>query len=180
MADAVRRTTDAARLKRFMADLGRSCRGGGRVYLVGGASAVLLGWRSTTVDVDLKLDPEPVGAFQAIADLKDALAINVELAAPDQFIPPLPGWRERSPFVARHGHVSFHHYDFYAQALSKIERGHAQDLEDVAALHKLKLIEPDTLLRLFEAIAPDLVRYPALDPPTFRRQVARAVADLRR
>ena len=80
--------------------------------------------------------------------------------------------------MARHGLVSFHHYDFYAQALAKIERGHAQDLEDVAALHRLELIEPDTLLRLFEAIASQLVRYPALDPPTLRRQVERTVAEL--
>ena len=96
----------------------------GRIYLVGGASAVLLGWRAMTVDVDLKLDPEPIGAFEAIAELKDSLDINIELAAPDQFIPALPGWRERSPFVARHGRVAFHHYDFYGQALGKIERGH--------------------------------------------------------
>ena len=174
----MRRLTDAERLQHFMASLGHSCRGAGRVYLVGGASAVLLGWRAATVDVDLKLDPEPAGAFEAIAELKDRLDINIELAAPDQFIPPLPGWRERSPLVARHGQVSFHHYDFYAQALSKIERGHAQDLEDVAALHRLELIEPDTLLRLFEAIASQLVRYPALDPPTLRRQVERTVAEL--
>ena len=175
----MRRLTDGARLRQFMTGLGRSCRGPGRVYLVGGASAVLLGWRATTVDVDIKLDPEPAGAFEAIAELKDALDINVELAAPDQFIPPLPGWRERSPFVERRGRVSFHHYDFYAQALSKIERGHAQDLQDVAALHRLELIEPDELLRLFEAIADQLVRYPALDPSTVRRQVERTVAELR-
>lgn len=176
----MRRLTDAARLRRLMAGLGRFCRSAGRVYLVGGASAVMIGWRATTVDVDLKLDPEPAGAFEAIATLKDTLDINVELAAPDQFIPPLPGWRERSPFVVRHGQVSFHHYDFYAQALGKIERGHAQDLEDVAALHRLELIEPDELLRLFAAIATQLVRYPAIDPPIFRRQVERAAAELRR
>ena len=49
--------------------------------LVGGASAVIIGWRETTLDVDLKLDPEPPGVFEAIALAKDALAINVELAA---------------------------------------------------------------------------------------------------
>ena len=79
----MRRLTDAERLQHFMASLGHSCRGAGRVYLVGGASAVLLGWRAATVDVDLKLDPEPAGAFEAIAELKDRLDINIELAAPD-------------------------------------------------------------------------------------------------
>ena len=44
---------------------------------------MLIGWRETTVDADLKLDPEPAGVFEAIARLKDSLDINVELSAPD-------------------------------------------------------------------------------------------------
>lgn len=101
------------------------------MYMVGGSSAVLLGWRRATVDVDLKLDPEPPGAFDAIARAKDALEINVELAAPDDFIPALPGWRDRSPFIIRHGPVDFFHYDFYGQVLAKIERAHSHDLEEL-------------------------------------------------
>ena len=76
-----------------MEAFGREATGPGRVYLTGGSTAVLEGWREATVDVDLKLDPEPAGAFEAIAHLKDTLDINVELAAPDQFVPPLPGWQ---------------------------------------------------------------------------------------
>ena len=161
-----------------MEGLGRECRSSGRVYLVGGASAVLVGWRPTTVDADLKLDPEPAGAFEAIARLKDALGINVELAAPDQFIPALPGWRERSPFIARHGQVSFHHYDFYSQALAKIERGHREDLSDVAAMHERRSIAPATLRRLFDAIEAELIRYPALDPDSFRDKVEHALSEM--
>ena len=59
----------------------------------GDASAVLIAWRETTVDVDLKLAPEPNGVFAAIADAKAMLNINVELAAPDDFIPPLRAGR---------------------------------------------------------------------------------------
>ena len=62
--------------------------------------------------------------FEAIALLQDELDLNVELTVPDQFVPPLPGWRERSPFIARYGEVDFYHYDFYGQALAKIERSH--------------------------------------------------------
>ncbi len=50
-------------VRQFVQALGRACTGAGCVYLVGGATAVLLGWRNTTVDIDLKLDPEPEGAF---------------------------------------------------------------------------------------------------------------------
>ena len=48
----------------------RDVTGPGRVYLVGGASALLEGWRRSTVDVDLRLDPEPRGAFEAMVQGK--------------------------------------------------------------------------------------------------------------
>lgn len=83
----MRGIVDRATLERFLAELGRRARGPGRVYLTGGATALLYGWRPATVDVDLKLDPEPAGAFEAIAGLKEELDLNVELASPDQFLP---------------------------------------------------------------------------------------------
>src|SRR5205823_11507033 len=43
-----------------------------------------------------------------------ALAANVELASPTDFIPVLPGWEDRSPFIIRLGRVSFHHFEFAA------------------------------------------------------------------
>lgn len=59
--------------------------------MTGGASAVIYGWRESTVDVDLKFDPEPKGAFAMIPIIKDKLDINVELASPDLFIPAIDG-----------------------------------------------------------------------------------------
>ena len=169
----MRSASDAAKINRLMQGIGRLARGPGRVYLVGGASAVTFGWRLATIDADLKLDPEPEGVFEAIAKLKDELDMNVELAAPDDFIPPVPGWRERSPFITRHGQVDFFHYDFYAQALAKIERGHATDLEDVREMIGRALIDKDELARRFDAIEPDIVRYPAIEPDAFRAKVQR-------
>ena len=159
--------------------LGAEARGGGRVYLAGGASAVLVGWRNMTVDVDLKLVPEPSGTFDAIARAKEALDINVELAAPDDFIPALPDWRGRSGFIARHGPVDLLHYDFYAQALAKMGRGHAQDMRDVKAMHRQALIETQQLMQLFDAIEPGLKRYPAIDPACFRDQMRLAIEELK-
>ena len=158
--------------------LGASARGRGRAYLVGGASAAILGWRDSTLDIDIKLDPEPAGAFDAIARAKEALNINVELAAPDDFLPPLPDWRERSVFIDRHGPVDFFHYDFYAQALAKIHRGHRQDLDDVEAMHRLQLIECQALMRLFEAIEPGLGIYPSVDGAQFRTRVRAMIRTL--
>ena len=161
----------AEKVRDLMRRLGNAARGEGRIYLVGGSSAVLVGWRESTVDIDLKLDPEPAGVFEAIARAKEALSINVELAAPDDFIPPLPGWRERSPFIARHGSVDYHHYDFYAQALAKLERGHELDLSDVREMGRRGLIRASRLIELYESVEAAMVRYPAIDPPSFRRKV---------
>ena len=168
--------TDAGKVRTFMRFFARETLGGGRVYLVGGASAVLIGWRATTVDVDLKLAPAPPGAFEAIALAKNRLNMNVELAAPDDFVPALPDWPTRSPPIVRHGQVDFFHYDFHGQALAKIERGHAQDRLDVAAMAERGLVAPNTLLALFDQVHAELLRYPAIDAACFRRKV-RAAAD---
>lgn len=154
-----------------MEALGREADRETRLYFTGGATAVLLGWRTSTVDIDVKIEPESDRLLRALAGLKDRLEINVELAAPDQFIPPLPGWEERSRFIGREGRLSFFHYDLYAQALSKIERGHRQDLEDVDQMLEAGLIETAELLRRFEQIEGQLYRYPAIHSPAFRRAV---------
>src|SRR5690242_8886497 len=119
------------RVAQFMRELATVSRGAGRVYLTGGASAVLLGWRDTTLDVDIKVHPEDERVMRAIPAVKERLHMNIEHASPADFIPPLPGWEERSPFIAQEGSLFFHHYDFYAQCLAKIERGHRKDRADV-------------------------------------------------
>src|SRR5881409_280047 len=108
-------------LKQFMQQLAATARSPGKVYFTGGATALLLGFREQTIDIDLKLDPEPEGAFEAIALLKNRLDINVELASPDDFIPRPADWRERSRHIDTIGSVQYFHYDFYLQALAKIE-----------------------------------------------------------
>ena len=90
-----RGTSNAAKVRELMRLVGREALGMGRIYLVGGASAVLVGWRDTTVDVE--------------------------------------------------------------------------------ALWRLKLIESGRLIRRFEAIEPDLSRYPAIDPVHFRDRVRQAI-----
>lgn len=167
----MRPLADRRRVERFIEALGSEARAPVRIYLTGGATAVLEGWRATTVDIDLKLVPDQDAILRAIPRLKETLRINVELAAPDQFIPELPGWRERSRFIRQVGQAAFFHYDFYSQALAKLERGHDKDLRDVGEMALRGRIESGELLRLFETIEPWLYRYPAIDPATFRRAV---------
>jgi len=106
--------------------------------------------------------------------------MNVELACPAHFIPELPRWKERSLFFAQEGKLSFYHYDLYAQALAKIERGHALDVTDVERMFRRGFIEPIQLKSLFEAIVPQLYRYPAIDPPAYRRAVEKIIKDIER
>jgi len=167
----MRAETDREKIERFMTALGQRVRGSGRIYLTGGGTAVLFGWRETTIDLDLKADPEPAQFFEAIAELKETIDLNVELAAPDDFIPELPGWRERSIFIAHRSALDFYHYDLYAQALAKIERGHARDLSYVHSMLSAQLIERPKLYELFLAIEGKLVRYPAIDSVTLRSAV---------
>ena len=173
----MRAAADAAKIEAFMVALGKAVKSPGRIYLTGGATALLHGWRTNTIDVDLKADPEPQGFFEAIAILKDSLDVNVELAAPDQFIPELPGWRERSLFIAQHGPIEFRHYDLYSQALAKIERGHERDRADVSAMFQRQLIAKDRLWELFQAIEAVLIRYPAITASEFRHSVEKICAE---
>jgi hypothetical protein len=164
------------KVREFMQELGRRVESPGRVYFTGGATAVLLGWRDTTMDIDLKADPEPIGFFEALPSLKNRIDINIELASPDNFVPELPAWRERSRFIETQGRMEFYHYDFYGQALSKIERWHDRDLGDVSRMVSDGLVGREKLWELFCAVEANLIRYPAIDPEKLRNRVKRLVS----
>ena len=165
----MRQIADADRIHRFMRALGAEADTATRVYFTGGATAVLFGWRASTIDVDIKVVPEADRLFRAIPHIKERLQINVELASPADFIPVHHGWEDRSPFVAQVERIAFYHFDLYAQALAKIERSHRQDVEDVREMIARGLVEPARAWQYFEAIEPAMYRYPALDPKSFRQ-----------
>lgn len=173
----MRQPITADNLQVFMRALAVGVKTPGRIYLVGGATAVLLGWRTSTIDIDLKIIPESDEILRSLPDLKERLHVNIELASPGDFIPELPGWQKRSRFIQQEGKLGFYHYDFYAQALAKIERGHQIDSMDVRQLIAGGLVEPKSLLELFFAIEDQIYRYPDLDRATFRRAVERLVRD---
>ena len=156
-----------------MREVGKRATLPAKVYLVGGSSSVLQGWRASTVDVDVRIVPD-TEILKLLPGIKNDLDLNVELAAPDEFIPALPGWEARSVWIAREGRVDFLHYDFYAQALAKLERGLGHDRDDVTRMVASALVVPAEALSLFQLIEPELYRFPAVDPATFRRAVESA------
>lgn len=170
----MRDLADAERVRAFMRAAGGAAAREGICYLTGGATAVLIGWRATTIDVDIALDPEQDELLRELPKIKNELGINVELASPADFIPLPAEWEGRAVSVAREGALSFAHFDPYSQALAKLERGHAHDLEDVEAMKRLGLVEPARLRELFAEIEPELYRFPAINPLTFRAAVEAA------
>ena len=174
----MRHLADEARLRQFIEAIGRVATRSGRVYLTGGATAVLIGWRKSTIDADVLFVPDDDSLYRALPKLKEELELNVEIASPAHFIPELPDWAERSRWITREGSIDFFHYDFYSQALAKIERGHDKDMTDVAAMFERDLIALERLRTHFEEIEPNLYRFPAIDPGAFRARLVETMATL--
>jgi Nucleotidyltransferase of unknown function (DUF6036) len=168
----VRNEADAERIKRLARELGRVVPPGTRMYLTGGATAVLEGWRESTVDIDVRFEPDSDAALERIRDLKEELALNVELASPLDFLPPLPDWQERSRFRLREGNLEVFDFDPYSQALSKLQRGFDLDLKDVRSMVESGQVEPARLLALYGEIEDELFKFPAVDPTSLRSAVA--------
>lgn len=162
----MRREITRERLGSLMKELARSAprRGASRVYLVGGGTAVYLGWRSSSIDVDLYSDREAV--FRDIQGIKERLRINIEFARPEDFVPPLRGTASRHVFIETVGPISFYLYDPYAQFLSKVVRGFQRDLDDAREFLRSGMVDPEKLQSLVAAI-PDsaYAKYPNLSRP---------------
>lgn len=169
----MRQETDKEKTTKVLEYLGQHIKTPGTLYLTGGASAVLIGWRDRTIDIDCKFDPEPDGIYEALQQAKEKLDVNIELASPDHFIPPVPDWDKRSQFIGRFGKLDVYHYDFYSQALAKLERGHERDLSDVEKMMENGLIERDKVGDYFEKIKGGLIKYPSINNTAFSKKIER-------
>lgn len=159
----MRTPVDLPRLRAFLEELSRAASQPTRLYLAGGASQLLRGLRASTLDIDLTFEPESDELLKSMVGLKEALSVNVEIVSPSHFVPPLPGWRDRCEFALQSGRLTVLHFDPYTQTLSKLERGHARDMQDIQALVAAGIIDPVRLRALFAEVQPDLFRYPAVD-----------------
>ena len=150
-----------------MDELARSAPGRGsyRVYFVGGGTAVLLGWRESTIDADLYSDTSDI--FRDIQRIKERLQLNIEFARPEDFVPPLDGSDRRHVFIEKVGRVSFYHYDPYSQLLSKVIRGFDRDMKDAENFLGRGLVDKQRFQSLVQRI-PEAVyaRYPSLSRPS--------------
>jgi hypothetical protein len=165
---------DSKLAEEFLERLGRCYRQAGSLYLVGGSSLILLAAKKTTLDIDLKIDVPPTHHDEFIRCLRQIgreMAINVEPASPDEFLPLPAGYQERRRFIGRYGSLDVYHFDFYSVALGKLQRGNEKDYADVINMVRAKLIELETLEQFFADILPKLESFSLRsDPVAFRRK----------
>lgn len=159
-------------LRALMHELARSAGKNGHhsVYLVGGGTAVLKGWRGSSVDVDLYAEHDDI--FRDVQAIKERLHLNIELVRPEHFVPPLKGSADRHVFIETVGCVSFYHYDPCAQLLSKIVRGFERDLVDARSFISSGMVDAEKFRGLVRAI-PDSAwsKYPRHSPGAVRKAV---------
>lgn len=167
-----REPVTSARLRAFLERLGKEFRHPARLFLSGGEGLVWRGLRAATRDVDVayEVDPKWHGEWmRVVSDLIVATNTSVEEASPADFIPLPPGAESRARHVGRFGSVDVFLFDPYSVALSKLSRGHEQDLDDVRALLRAGEIDAATLRGHFEAILPAYrLRGFRADPARFR------------
>ncbi len=157
-----RQTITREILGSFMLSIGKLLKKRSVIYLTGGSTALLMGFRDGTIDIDLAGEIDEL--FNHISKLKEKFRINIELAKPTDFVPSLPGEEERHILVGHFGNVTFMHFDPYSQVFSKIVRSHATDLLDVAAFVRSKCVDLKILKEMVKKI-PDrhFAKYPRLN-----------------
>ena len=162
------------RLRDLMREIARTAPGGQayRVYLVGGGTAVLSGWRPTSIDADFFAPDESV--FRDIQGIRERLNVNVEFTRPEQFVPALEGSEGRHVFIETVGRVSYYHYDPYAQVFAKVVRGFDRDLDDARHFVVSGMVDAAKLLELVRSVPLfAYAKYPSLP----RDAVVQAVED---
>lgn len=170
----MRESLTRERLVLLMKELARRAprRGAHQVYLVGGGTAVYLGWRRSSIDVALFSEKQRV--FRDIQEVKERLNMNIEFARPEDFVPPLKGSADRHVFIDKMGSITFYHYDPYAQLLSKVVRGFQRDLDDAREFVRSGMVDAGKFRSLVKAIPGSAYAgYPSLS----RAAVERAVED---
>ena len=166
-------------LQALMRELARSARSQRhyRIYLAGGGTAVLEGWRESSIDADLYAKQDDI--LRDVQNIKERLNLNIEFVRPEDFVPPLKGSEDRHVFIETVGRVSFYHYDPYAQLLSKVVRGFARDLTDAEAFVTSGMVDPDRFTKLVHGIPEALyAKYPRLSSAAVRAAVDDFVSSL--
>ncbi len=168
---SMRPNVDKKAIESFLQQLGRTFRKQGRLYLVGGAALVHAGIRSGfTQDIDIQVgETNEDDLIITLQQLAKQMQINIKFASPSDFIPVPSQWEMNTRYVGRYGSIDVFYFDFYSIALSKIERGSANDINDVMLLVQQGIIELEELDNAYNEVLPRVGKRPynRLDPQKF-------------
>lgn len=175
----MRDNSDINRINKFIAKVGELVKVPMTIYFSGGATAVMFDIRETTIDVDIRFEPDDMQMYKAIQVLKEKLNMNIELASPLDFIPALPQWKERSIFITSSNKVNFYHCDLYSQIISKVQRGWKQDVSDAKGFLKNN-VDTKLLKELFYSVKPDFIKFPAVNVNELEKKLLHFIDDAKK
>jgi hypothetical protein len=158
-------------VEQFLQDLGRAVRGRGRMYLLGGAALVHARVRcKPTQDIGLVVTRGDL--YQAARKVAQAMNIPIEFTSLSLWIPLPRQWETRSRYVGRYGKIDVFYLDFYAVALSKMNRGNDRDINDVKLLLQQGLLSLAGLDAAYGEVVANMGkgRYRRMDPQQFARR----------
>ena len=141
-----RRQSDAALVRRFMAVVGSRVPVEATVYLTGGATAVLHGWRPTTDDVDIKVVADVRSSPASRLPHFNRTALNARLTASGiayVFLGAELGGRPESGGVA----------DYEQMAATTVFKHGIELVEQIAADTRLTARQRSALREVYEAFA---------------------------
>lgn len=157
-------------IQSFMKSVGKVLKKRATLYLTGGSTAILYGFREGTIDIDIAGDMDEL--FSHISKMKERLQINIEMAKPTDFVPSLKDEKNRHILIGTFGKATFMHFDPYALAFSKIVRGHATDIADAKALMTSKLVDAKKLCAMVKRLSDhDFAKYPRLNRPAIEAAI---------
>jgi hypothetical protein len=164
-------TVTKQQVEQFLQDLGQAFRGRGRMYLLGGAALVHARVRcGPTQDIGLVVTRGDL--YQAARKVAQAMSIAIEFTSPSLWIPLPSQWETMSRYVGRYGKIDVFYLDFYAIALSKMNRGNDRDIKDVKLLLQQGLLSLAELDAAYGEVVANMGkgRYRRMDPQQFARR----------
>jgi hypothetical protein len=164
---------NAKDIKNFLYRLGERFTETATLYLIGGGALLLLGSQRTTLDIDYVGSDYPLPTDKlasTIQSLAMEMKIEVEPVPLDEFIPLPAGAHTRHRFIGQYGKLAIYVFDPYSIAISKLDRGFATDLQDIAFLIHQQLITLEQLEQYAQTALKHALAF-NIDPKEFREHL---------
>ena len=142
------RIVDRTFLGEVLRDIADEFGEAGRLYLTGSAALIFEGLRSASVDIDYapEIAPPLLSRFEeSVRTVSRKRDVILEVVTIGGWIVLPPGWEGRCRYLATYGALDVYAFDPYSLCLSKLLRGRAPDLQDVAALARAGHVDLDRL-----------------------------------